>query len=178
MKKKNLVYLIVLAAIISSCSSSFKVTTDFDKTSDFNKLNTYNFTPEALNLPINQFNKTRVLNAMEEQMELKGFKKSDDPQLLVNLYVTAQKKVETSANTNYYGGSYRYRRGGGFSTTTINVNEYVEGTLFIDLIENAEDILIWQAICVGTLDTDSKKMAQKIDDTIIKAFKKYPPQIK
>ena len=77
MKKKNLFYLIVLAAIISSCSSSFKVTTDFDQAADFTNYNTFNFTEEALNLPVNQFNRTRVLNAMEEQMELKGFKKSD-----------------------------------------------------------------------------------------------------
>jgi len=131
-----------------------------------------------LDLPVNEFNKTRVLNAIEEQMSLKGFTKADDPQVLVNLHVRAERKVEASANTNYYGGSYRYRYGGGFSTTTVNVNEYVEGTLFIDLIDKSEDLLIWQARCVGTLNTDTKKMAQKIDDTIIKAFYKYPPTIK
>ena len=175
---KKVLYLALLVAFISSCSSAFKVTNDYDRSVDFNKFTTYNFTQEALDLPINSFNKTRVLNAIEEQMELKGFKKTDDPQILINLHVKAQVKVEASANTNYYGGSHRYRYGGGFSTTTVNVNEYVEGTLFIDLIDKPEDVLIWQAICVGTLDQSSKKMAQKIDDTILKAFSKYPPAIK
>jgi len=175
---KKTIYLAVLVAIVSSCSTSFKVTTDYDKTVDYANFNTYNFTEEALQLPINQFNRTRVINSVEEQMELKGFKKSDDPQLLVNLHRTAEKKVEATANTNYYGGRYRYRWGGGFSTTTVDVNEYIEGTLFIDLIDKSNDLLIWQARCVGTVNPDSKKMAQKIDDTIIKAFSKYPPEIK
>jgi hypothetical protein len=175
---KKLFLLTVVVGFLSACSSSFKVTTDYDNTVDFAKLSTYNFTNESINLPINQFNKTRVLNAIEDQMSNKGFTKTDDPQVLINLHVRAEQKVEATANTNYYGGSYRYRYGGGFSTTTVNVNEYVEGTLFIDLIDKSEDLLIWQAICVGTLDLDTKKMAQKIDDTILKAFYKYPPKIK
>jgi len=175
---KKLFYLVLVLGMFSSCSSSFKVTTDHDSTVDFNKLTTYNFTEESLELPINEFNRTRVLNAIEEQMSEKGFTKTDDPQILVNLHARAERKVEATANTNYYGGSYRYRYGGGFSTTSVNVNEYVEGTLFIDLIDNPEDLLIWQAICVGTLDQSTKKMAQKIDDTIIKAFYKYPPKNK
>jgi len=175
---KKLILFTVVAGLLSACSSSFKITTDFDNSVQFDKFKTYNFTEESLALPINEFNKTRVLNAIEEQMSIKGFTKTDDPQLLVNLHVTAERKVEASANTNYYGGSYRYRYGGGFSTTTVNVNEYVEGTLFIDLIDKSEDLLIWQARCVGTLNADTKKMAQKIDDTIIKAFYKYPPKIK
>jgi len=176
---KRLIYLTALVAIISGCSSSFKVTHDYDKTADFSKYTTYKFTEDALNLPINQFNKTRVLNAIEEQMELKGFTKSDNPQVLINLHVTAQTKVEATSNTNYYGGGrYRYGYGGGFSTTHVNVNEYVEGTLFIDLIDKSEDLLIWQARCVGTVNPDSKKMEQKIDDTILRAYSKYPPAIK
>jgi len=177
-KMKKLFILTIVISLLVACSSSFKVTTDYDSTVDFDKLSTYNFTDESLNLPINQFNKTRVLNVIEEQMSAKGFTKTDDPQVLINLHVRAEIKVEASANTNYYGGSYRYLYGVGFSTTTINVNEYVEGTLFIDLIDNSEDLLIWQARCVGTLNPDTKKMAQKIDDTIIKAFYKYPPKIK
>lgn len=175
---KNLFILLFAAVLLSSCSSSFKVTTDYDNTVDFKKLTTYNFTEESLELPINEFNRTRVLNAIEEQMSEKGFTKADNPQVLVNLHARAERKVEATANTNYYGGSYRYRYGGGFSTTSVNVNEYVEGTLFIDLIDKSQDLLIWQARCIGTLSADSKKMSQKIDDTIIKAFYKYPPKTK
>jgi hypothetical protein len=175
---KKLFLLTIVVGLLYGCSSSFKVTTDYDSTVDFTKLNTYNFTDESLELPINEFNRTRVLNAVKEQMSVKGFTKSDDSQVLVNLHVRAEIKVEATANTNYYGGSYRYRYGGGFSTTTVDVNEYVEGTLFIDLIDKSEDLLIWQARCVGTLNADTKKMAQNIDDTILKAFYKYPPKAK
>ena len=34
--------------------------------------------------------------------------------------------------------------GGGFSTTTINYDTYVDGTLFIDMIDTKKNQLVWQ----------------------------------
>ena len=51
----------------------------------------------------------------------KGFTKSENPDVLIDLKLTAQTKQTATANTSGgYGYGYRYGWGGGFSTTTIN----------------------------------------------------------
>ena len=75
-------------------------------------------------------------------------------------------------------GPYRYGFSPGFSTTTIDVNTYVEGTLFINMIDRQMEKIVWQGR--GTKTLDEHASAEKREGNINKAvqyiFQKYPVQ--
>jgi len=174
---KKLVLPMFLFLLVSSCAS-IKVTTDFDKTAPFANYKTFAFTPEATSLNIDQLNRQRLISAIENELKLKGFSKSDNPDVLIDLKVSAKNiQTATASSTAMYGPGYRYRWGGGFSTTTINYDNYTEGTVFIDMIDTARKQLVWQGRGVGTVEPklSPEKREKNINEGIKQIFAKYPP---
>jgi hypothetical protein len=178
--KKILIPVFVL--LIAASCATVKVTSDYDKTAPFASYKTYAFTQEAMNLPVDDLNKTRFITAVEKELTLKGFTKSDKPDVLVDMKLAAETKQTATATNNggYYGRGYRYGWGGGFSTTTINYDSYKEGTLFVDIIDSSKQQLVWQGRGVATLNPDASadKRVANINNAIKMIFSKYPPTIK
>lgn len=171
--KRIIVFLFL--PFLFSCES-IKITTDYDKTVDFSNYKTYKFDNRVDELPLNDLNKKRLLDAIETNMSAKGFKKSDTPDLLVDIVITARQEQNTYATTNYYGGGYRYRYGGGMSTTNVNTETYTVGTLFIDFIDAEKKVLVWQGRGEGTIDENTKNREKNINDVVKKIFYFYPPK--
>jgi hypothetical protein len=176
---KKLIFLLFVLVTISSCSS-IRVSSDFDKTATFPAYKTYAFTPEALALPLDDINRNRILTAVEKELAAKGFTKSDNPDVLIDLNIKTQtQQTATATNSGgYYGTGYRYGYGGGFSTTHISYDTYVDGTLFIDMIDATKKQLVWQGRGTKTVDQDAsqQKREQNINYAVKQIFVKYPPQ--
>lgn len=167
--------LALLLCILAMSCSSVKVTSDYDKQAKFADYKTYQFTEESNRLPINDLNRRRLLEAVSKELAAKGFTKSDNPDALVDLVVKVQNKQTTTAYTNYYGTGYAYRWGGGFTSTNINVEDYTEGTLFIDLIEAKNKQLVWQGRATGVLSDNTEKRGDLINEAVRNIMTKYPP---
>ena len=181
MKKIFFISLIVFA---SGCSS-VKVSYDYDGQANFANYKTYAFTEDAVKLPINELNRDRILKAVESELSAKGFTKSDNPDVIVDLHVRAEKRTEATATTSgtgmygggYYGGPGRYGYGGGFSTTQINYNDYIDGTLIVDIIDRSTEKIAWQGRGTKTVDEDAsaEKREKNINAGVKQIFTKYPP---
>jgi hypothetical protein len=180
MKKLSLFALATLFVV--SCAT-IKVTSDYDRNAPFVSYKTYAFTQEALNLNVDELNRNRLINAVEKELELKGFTKSESPDVLIDMNLVAKTVQTATANTTggggYYGAGYRYGYGGGFSTTTINYDSYQEGTLFVDMIDVAKNQLVWQGRGTDALDPDASadKRESKINYAVQQIFSKYPPKL-
>lgn len=175
--KKLLVMIFMVG--LAACSS-LKVSYDYDKQADFAKYKTYAFTEEALKLPVGDLNRDRILKAIETELAAKGMTKSDSPDALIDILVKAEEKVDATATTTPTYGGYGYGRygyGGGFSTTSINYNEYVEGTLFVNMVDAAAQKIVWQGRATKTIDEDAsaEKREQNINTAVKQIFTKYPP---
>ncbi|MBS1542620.1 MAG: DUF4136 domain-containing protein [Bacteroidetes bacterium] len=174
---KRLMFLSLV--LLTACGPSVKVGYDYDRGANFGQYKTYTSTSDALSYPINELNRQRVLAAIESELNAKGLSKSDNGDLLVDIKLTAERQqTATATNTGGpYGAGYGYRWGGGFSTTQINVETYIEGTLFIDLIDNAKKQLVWQGRGVKTLDKDATpdQRDQRIKEAVNLIMKQYPP---
>jgi hypothetical protein len=177
------IFFILLTLFAVGCSS-LSVTYDYDGQADFAKYKTYAFTEDAVKLPINDLNRDRVHKAVETEMAAKGFTKSDNPDVLVDLHVRAEQKTEATATTSgsgmyggYYGGPGRYGYGGGFSTTQINYNDYIEGTLIVDIIDKSTEKIVWQGRGTKTVDESAtaEKREANINSGVKMIFAKYPP---
>jgi hypothetical protein len=185
MNMKRIVLFVMVWMLLAACGPSIKVTYDYDGQADFAKYKTYAFSEDALKLPVNDLNRDRVLKAVETEMAAKGFTKSDNPDVWIDLHIKAEKKTEATATTTgtgmygggYYGGPWRYGYGGGFSTTQINYNDYIEGTLFVNMVDKASEKIVWQGRGTKTLDEDAstEKREANIKTGVNKIFTKYPP---
>jgi Domain of unknown function (DUF4136) len=173
--------LVVMAISITSCSS-VKIAYDFDKQVDFTKFKTYAFTEEVAKLPLDDLNRDRLIRAVETELAAKGFTKSDNPDVLIDIFLTAKKRTEAVANTTGtggYGGYYgRYGYGGGFSTTTVSYTDYVDGTLLVNMVDKSTEKIAWQGRGTKTIDEDASasKREQNINYAVKQIFTNYPPK--
>ena len=172
--KKIILFLFV--TLVASCSS-IKVSYDYDKSADFNKYKTYSYTEDALKLGISELNRDRMLKAIDAELTARGLSKSDSPDAWIDLSVKSQEKTQATATNNnmgMYRGRYGY--GGGYTTTSINYEQYVEGTLFITLIDKTTEKVAWQGRGTKTIDEDAspEKREKNINWAVKSIFEKYP----
>ena len=172
--KKIILYSLVALLVFAACSS-IDVSYDYDKDANFTSYKTYGYTQEALALGIGDLNRDRLLKAIDAEMTARGFTKSDSPDALVDLIVKAQERTQaTATNTGGYYG--RYGWGGGMSTTTINYDQYVDGTLFVNFIDKSTEKMVWQGRATKTLDESAspEKKETNIKNAVKMIFTKFP----
>ena len=64
-------------------------------------------------------------------------------------------------------------------STNFNINQYTEGTLFIDFIDKKNNELIWQGIGSGAMKMSNiEKKEKRINDLVNKIILAYPPNLK
>jgi len=194
MKYLNSIWLLSII-FIGSCSS-IKVTSDFDKEADFTKYKTYEYygwTEESDKI-LNRFQKERIEKAFATEFAKRGLKYAEgNGDMVVSLYIVVDKKTSTTAYTNHYGtGGYGYGGGGwyggygggygmgmgmGSSTTTYSENDYLEGTLVVDVFDKAAKKMIWQSVGQKTIEENPKKAESNTPKVAAAIMKPFPIEI-
>ncbi len=168
---------VLLLFVLASCSS-VRVYQDYDKNVDFSQFKTYAYQKSGIDkVEISDLDKKRILKAIDQQMTLKGFTKSETPDLLVNIFTKEREQVDVNQFNMGWGygwgfGWNPFMFGGGMNTS---VNRYTEGTLFIDLIDAKKKELIWQGEGEGTLTKNVDKKDAVIMEFVSKILAQYPP---
>ena len=182
MKLINTIFSMALGLLILSCSS-VKVTTDSEKTTDFNKYKSFSFLgwQNDSDKVMNDFDKKRMRDAFKNEFQSRNLKFVDNNgDMAVSLFVVVSKETSVTAYTNYYGGyGGRYRRGGygwggGSSTTSYSENDYLKGTLVMDVFDEKSGDQIWQGVANGTIQEKPEKREKSIPKTIAALMKKFP----
>ena len=177
---KNIILMMLISSLFVACSSSIKVTTDYDRGTDFSTYKTYKFVKEVADIPMNDLNKNRLLTSIEKELNAKGLVKSDDPDLIVDIQISARQEQSATTHSSYYGGYGRrgYRSGGGFSSSYTSIDTYIVGTIFIDLVDNKENVMVWQGVGEGTVNFEAKDREAMMEKNIAKILSGYPPEEK
>jgi hypothetical protein len=170
-------------AILAGCASTPDVYSNQDPSADFANYRTYNFErPLGTDKPGTQSTSLvskYLMNAVSREMESRGYKKSDDPNLLINFYIHTQEKIRTT-QTPTTGGYYgyrgnRYNTWGGYGGTETQVTQYTEGTLNVDLVEVKRGQLVWEGVLVGRMSDDVlENLEAKANSAIKTLFENYP----
>jgi len=185
---KNLILAFTMVALVSSCSS-ITVISDYDKEVDFSKYKTfeyYGWADESDKI-LNRFDKERIEAALGVEFakrELKLVEENGD--LVVSLFIVVDQKTTTTAYTNHYGsagygygpdwGWYNSYGGMGTSTTTYSENDYLVGTLVVDVFDKTEKKLIWQSVGQKTVDDNPNSKEKNIEKVAVEIMKPFPIQ--
>ncbi len=170
-------------ALLPACSSQLKVTTDYDKTADFSKYKTFGFYKLQTKGNISELNANRILNAIRNALISKGYtEENSNPDMLVNAVTYFREQQSVTASTNYYGYGGLYRPygywGGGMATgyTTYNTYNYTNGSLSIDIVDNASNKMIWQGVGNKDIDGTPKNPDEAINTAVVKILEGFPPK--
>ena len=136
MKILKLLFLLCLV-ILTSCSS-VKVVTDYDTKVDFTSYKTFAFYKKGIDkASVSDLDKKRIMRAVEAELVAKGFNKSANPDILVSIFTKSREQVNVSDNNIGIGWGWGYNPWF-YGRTNININQYTEGTLFIDFIDKTQ----------------------------------------
>ncbi len=179
MKISKLLFLPIIALIIASCSS-VKVTTDYDTKVDLNQYKTFAFYKKGIDkAAISDLDKKRIMRAVESELMAKGMKKSATPDVLVSLFTKSRERI--NINDNNFGRGFGY--GWGWNpwmwngANRLNVNQYTEGTLFLDILDAKKKELVWQGVGTGALKMSNvEKREARIKEFVKEIMAKYPPE--
>ena len=173
--KLNLAKLACGAVFLTMAAcSTIEVTENYDPSYDFSKLKTYNWV-QVEEKQEHELILKQIRIELKEQLAAKGFSiDADNPDFLVAVYGGTEEKVAIHS-TNYgygYGGWYG---GGG-----VDVYQYKEGTLVIDIIDKQSKELIFRSETVTEVDRNisMEKRKNKIREALEKAIRAFPPGAK
>src|SRR5210317_2201787 len=151
--------------LITACGSTTKIHSDYDRSIDFSQYKTYGyFSPMGIENP----NYSSLLgqmfrDAIDAQMLPRGYTKSNDPDVLINVSAKLQDKTRvTTMSDPMYGGYYDYRGGlydpwGGYGYgTSTHVSQYTEGTVNVDMVDVKQKRMIWEGVAIGRVDEKEK----------------------
>lgn len=175
-------FILLVVILLASCSP-VKVITDQDETADFSSYNTYYFLGWQNNSDeiISELDKKRIHDAFIKEFEARGMKLvQSDGDMAVSLFIVVDEKTSTTAHTDYYTSLYRayhpYRRGWnqGYATTTFTQNDYMEGTLVLDVFDGKSKDQIWQGVARSTINENPESRKKDIPKKIAALMKKFP----
>ena len=182
----RVIAVMIVAFMLTACASSGpKIQSDYDRSIDFSQYKTYGYySPMGIENP----NYSSLLgqmfrDAIDAQMLPRGYVKSNNPDLLINVSARLEDKTRvTTMSDPMYGGYYGYRGGlydpwGGYGYgTTTHVSQYTEGTVNVDMVDVKQKRMVWEGIAIGRVDEKQKnpELRQDIMDGIAEMYENYP----
>jgi hypothetical protein len=192
------------ALALSACSSGGRVhvststapNADFADRHTFRVLNAPQRRPDAPPLPAddpmltNSITNQRLRADLQQAFQQKGFAQvQTNPDFLVAYYAGTKDKMDTTYWAPDYGWRYGYRRlgfGGGVRSAwpwygyaspypNMQVNEYTQGSVIIDVIDPKSMELIWRGQGIANVSNDPATYNKELDKSVTSILNSFPP---
>jgi hypothetical protein len=175
---------VATCALLAACSQ-YDIKYDYDVESNFQNFRTYAWIPQQISegstsastaMQRNTLLDKRIRSAVDVNMAAKGFTVDENnPDLLVVYHTGMQNKVDVTDWGYTYSGSYW-----GWAGRDIDVYNYTEGTLLIDLVQAHDKELVWRGSATGVVDPNRspEEVQERINDVVAQIFSNYPPKSK
>ena len=173
------------ACVVLAGCSEYDIKYDYDVDSNFTAYHTYAWIPVTINegsvnantaLQKNTLLDKRIRGAVDGQMLAKGFKLDEqNPDVLVVYHTGMQNQVDVTDWGYSYAGSYW-----GWAGRDIDVYNYTEGTLIVDLVNAKSKQLAWRGSATGVVEPGKspEEVQERINDVVAQIFANYPPKSK
>ena len=162
MRDLRLMFALCLMFLASECSPVYHLSHDYDRGTDFAKLKTFNWLALKPEHRIDDLNLKRIQNAVNSQLESKGFKLvSDNPDFSIVA------RVGTGEEYWYGSGYYGYRY----------AHRLEAGTLLLDFVKTSEHRLIWRGEARAAFGSSysPEKLDELVKETVEKILREFPP---
>jgi len=174
------VLVFILLVAVSGCSS-LTVNYDYDQDANWAKYRTYGWMETSQrdsdqNSPLANTGllQQRLQNSINLVMADRRITASDDPDLLVIYHLGSQDKIQVT-DWGYRYSDYYWGYGG----RQIDVYQFTEGSLVIDLVDAETQNLVWRGTGTKVIDQTQKspeEMQDRANKIINKIMESFPPK--
>lgn len=177
---------VVASVLLAGCAPSVKVRSDADPSVNMSQYQTYDFFSQ---MGIEGENYSNLLgqhfrDAIGGQMDSRGYRKSETPQLQINVSIGAEEKIRVNTYQDpYLYGGYYGRPGYGYmgspwgypGGTQTTVSQYTEANVYLDMVDAGSHKMVWQGVATFTVtDKMQEKLRESVNNTVSKIFTEYP----
>ena len=115
----------------------------------------------------NKLSHQRIVSSVENELAIRGWWRADqDPDVYLSYYASEKDEVVID---------YTYRTDW-YDDASVTVRRIHEGTLMLDIIDVAEEELVWRGITTETLSDNPRRNDSKISDTVRRLLAEFPPE--
>ena len=168
---KRILVSVTLILLMAACASGPRITTNTNPGTDFASFSTYNFMQplgtdraNGVQTPLSGM----LTDAMSREMSNRGYRRSDNPDLLINFFVNTEERMDVRqvpTSSSFHG--YRRGRYSTWGSTRTEVRQYTQGTLAIDLVDASQNMLAWEGIAQQRLGRNTREISQEqINDVV------------
>ena len=164
----------VILLSVAACTTGPTIRSYTDPATVLSRFRTFGFYSEqAKGQAYASFLSRHIESAIADEMQARGYLRSETPDLMINFHLQAQDKVQvTQTPATYYGWRRGYGYGGAYHT---DVRSYKEGTLNIDVVDRARNQLAWEGVAIGRINTKSLDDPQPaVKSVVAQVFQRYP----
>ncbi len=182
MRFLSLAAIVALAVAVVGCSP-INVKYDFDTSADFAVYKTFSWIEQPIK-PVSDVRTAQRLNtlldkwirtAVDAQLAAKGMTLvTENPDVLLVYHTGVDQKIDVED----WGYSYPRYPYGGWYGGQVDVYEYQEGTLIVDVIDAKSHQLVWRGTATKTIDEDatSQERQANLNEVVRRMFADYPPK--
>jgi hypothetical protein len=172
--------LLATGIALAACSS-VKVQTEYDKAANFKGYKTYAWLPrppgpEEAAAARDPWIREAVIRDVDGGLSSKGLVRTEpdqNPDLLVAVHGWAVNRIDVQTY-GYAYGPVPYGYYPTLATTAVDVHQYRDGTLLIDLVDGQTKQLVWRGTATDTFDPGAE--ASTVSKAISATLKEYPPR--
>lgn len=153
--------------------SGISVSHDYDEEVDFSGLEAYAWIEPPAGAGAHELSYRRVVSSADAVLAAKGFRLDPDaPDFLVAAHLGTERKVRVT------DWGYGYRHGpGAVGVHDVDVDEYEEGTLVLDLVLADTKNLVWRGTARATVDETAtpEERSERIQKAVERLLEPFPP---
>ena len=154
---------VMMAAVVHAQ----KVTVDSDPAAPFATCKTYSWV-QGTPAP-NPLNEDRLHASVDARLAGRGLAlNTTAPDVFVTTHITTKERKELVVSGFGYGPWW----GGGYGTA--RVENYVDGTLVLDLYDAKTKKMVWRGVATATASSKPAKNTKKMNEALDKMFEKFP----
>ena len=170
----------VSVGLMSGCASELKVGSDYDPTTTFRNYHTFTLMQREHPGIDNPLVAARVADAIRTDLREKGYAEVSDPEgadFSVDFTIGAKERTDITSYPQPYGGwGWRGGWGGPYWGDALDVHQYQEGTLSVDVFDVHSHRPVWHGWAKKEIsEQDIAHSAEPVRRAVAAVLAKFPP---
>jgi hypothetical protein len=168
--------------VLAGCASGPTIRSNMDSSVDFHRFRTFGFFDplatdrEGYQSLISQ----QLVSSTERELVARGLKRTDSsPDLLINFSANLDERLRITQSPAIPTSSLNRHRRGFYNTwpgyQQIEIRQYTQGTLGIDVVDAARRQLIWEGFAFGRVtQRTTDNLGPVLNDAVVEIFRDFP----